>query len=240
MSLKDWFEPLLALADITCVGVNGRVVMDYDIGALVIDFQKRSVYAWNGEEWEYRFHVAPELLEFCIVRHEEDWINELFLSCRFEAERKGPYNAYIYNFFKCLSPERLEYAEGYYAERDPEHQFFEAEGYRIQRRCPHMKADLTRFGQIENGVLTCTMHGWQFDLATGACLTSEDRRIFAQSLSEVDGSGDGKELSAAAVAQGAQPAFVNPAETQAIRCKHCWFVPDKEKSKRSSASSSQS
>ena len=37
----------------------------------------------------------------------------------------------------------------------------------IQRRCPHLKADLERFGEVDNGILTCTLHGWQFELATG-------------------------------------------------------------------------
>ena len=73
-------------------------------------------------------------------------MNRLFLSCRFEAERRGPYNEYLYSFFKCLSVERIEYAEGCYSEQLPEREFFECAGYRVQRRCPHLKADLARFG----------------------------------------------------------------------------------------------
>ena len=221
-ALKDWFEPLLAIGDLTCVGINGRVLIEYDLAALIIDFQQRTVYAWSGEEWDYRFHIAPELLEYCIVHHKEDWINELFLSCRFQAERKGPYNEYIYNFFKCLSPERLEYSEGYYAERTPEQQLWEVDGYRIQRRCPHMKADLTRFSHVENGVLTCTMHGWQFELATGRCLTSDDRRLFSQPIEKSDGAGE-----SVSTAEAAPEATYTP--PPAIRCKHCWYVPAKER-----------
>jgi UDP-MurNAc hydroxylase len=33
---------------------------------------------------------------------------------------------------------------------------------------------------IDGNVLTCQMHGWQFDLATGRCLTSPDHEIRAQ------------------------------------------------------------
>ena len=55
---------------------------------------------------------------------------------------------------------------------------FEADGYSIQRRCPHLKADLTRFGSVEDGILTCSVHGWKFELATGRCLTSDDRQIY--------------------------------------------------------------
>ncbi|HET8844474.1 MAG TPA: MBL fold metallo-hydrolase, partial [Ktedonobacteraceae bacterium] len=132
-SLKEWFEPLLEQADMTAVGVNGRVLIDCDVQQIVLDFHIRKVYAWTNEEWDYRFHIDRALLEYCIVRHEEDWINQIFLSCRFAAERKGPYNEYVYNFFKCLSPERLQYAEGYYAEKSSDKQLWESHGYRIQR-----------------------------------------------------------------------------------------------------------
>ncbi|WIG60631.1 MAG: UDP-N-acetylmuramic acid hydroxylase [Ktedonobacterales bacterium] len=215
-ALKAWFEPLLAIGDLTCVGVNGRLLMELDPEpSLVIDFQNRSVYAWEGQEWEYRFKFDPALIEWLIVNQVEDWINDLFLSCRFEATRKGAYNEYIYNFFKCLTPERLEYAEGYYAERSTEHQLFEIEGYRIQRRCPHLKADLTRFGKVEDGILTCTMHGWRFELATGRCLTSDDRKLYSVPV----GAAEGEE----AITAAEQPAYVPP---PAVRCKHCWFMPE--------------
>ncbi|MEO7002432.1 MAG: Rieske 2Fe-2S domain-containing protein, partial [Ktedonobacterales bacterium] len=181
--LQAWFNPLLAQADQFSVGVNGLILMQFADGELgseqtdetvdvVLDFHQREVRAWAGEEWDYRLKMDRALVEHCILHHVEDWINTIFLSCRFEAERRGAYNEYVYNFFKCLTPERLQYAEAYYAEKSSVDQFFETHGYRIQRRCPHLKADLTRFGRIEDGVLTCTMHGWQFELATGRCLTS--------------------------------------------------------------------
>ena len=50
-------------------------------------------------------------------------------------------------------------------------------GYHVQRFCPHQRADLQRFGRVENGVLTCLMHGWQFDLKTGRCLTADTHKI---------------------------------------------------------------
>ena len=104
-SLRDWFEPLLEEADLICVGINGRVLLD---------FQRRWVYAWSEEEWDYRFFIDLALIEYCIMHHAEDWVNEIFPSCRFEAQRKGPYNEFIFSFFQCLSPERIRYAENYY------------------------------------------------------------------------------------------------------------------------------
>ncbi len=218
-SLKEWFEPLLAQADLTCVGVNGRVLLDCDTVAVVIDFQQRRVYPWSGEEWEYRFHFAAPLIEYCIQHHAVDWINELFLSCRFEAQRKGAYNEHVYNFFKCLSPERIQYLEGYYAEKDPDQRLWETHGYRVQRRCPHLKADLTRFAQIEDGVLTCTLHGWQFELETGRCLTSDDRRLFSQKIV------DDEAPAAAEESSRMRESIPATGATVLAKCHDCWYHP---------------
>ncbi len=212
-SLKEWFEPLLEQADMTAVGVNGRVLIDCDVQQIVLDFHTRKVYAWRqDEEWDYRFHIDHALLEYCIINHEEDWINQIFLSCRFEAQRKGAYNEYIYNFFKCLTPERLQYAEGYYAEKSSDKQLWESHGYRIQRRCPHLKADLARFAKFENGVMTCTMHGWQFDLETGRCLTSEGHPLYTQAVSEPEP--ESLPVPEVSTNQGA---------TIREKCDHCWY-----------------
>ncbi len=211
--LKAWFEPLMAIGDITCAGINGRILLRIGEQDVLLDFHQRAVTAWQGEEWDFRFVFEASLIEWLIVNHVEDWINDLFLSCRFQAERKGAYNEYVYNFFKCLSPERLEYAEGYYAEQSHDSQLFEIAGYRVQRRCPHLKADLSRFGVVEDGVLTCQLHGWQFELDGGRCLTSDDRRLFSQRVTD-----DPASLAEAM-------ALVRP---PAIRCKHCWYRPDRD------------
>ncbi len=182
--LQQWFEPLLAQADYICAGVNDAVLLDVgDLGVL-IDFRTRKVTKWQGEEWTYRFRIERGLIEDCIVHHHEDWVNELFLSCRFEASRTGRYNDYIYTFFKCLNEERLQYAEGFYAEHGPTQGTWEACGYRIQKRCPHMKADLTRFAVIEDGVLTCRLHNWQFELETGRCLTADGHTLYARPIEQ--------------------------------------------------------
>src|SRR5712692_9383588 len=238
-SIHDWFEPLLEQADLTSVGINGRVLIDCDVQQIVLDFHTRHVYAWNNnvdpdlpsgnvdpdlsrgersDDWDYRFHIDPALLEYCIIHHEEDWINQIFLSCRFEAERKGAYNEYVYNFFKCLTPERLQYAEGYYSEKTAVKQLWESNGYRIQRRCPHLKADLTRFAHIENGILTCTMHGWQFELATGRCLTSEGHPLYAQPIIDAAATNG-------SVEEVDQESTDGQVQAIRIKCSHCWYNP---------------
>jgi UDP-MurNAc hydroxylase len=220
--LKVWLEPLLEQADLTAVGINGRVLLDCDVQQIVLDFHTRQVYSWQNEEWDYRFHIDHALVEYCIVHQEEDWVNQIFLSCRFEAERKGAYNEYLYTFFQCLSPERLHYAEGYYAEKSLEKQLWESHGYRIQRRCPHLKADLARFSSIEGDVLTCTLHGWQFDLVTGRCLTSEGHPLYTQPVSE-------PEVEHLLVRNSTSGQI----DTIRTKCDHCWYKATDIKSSRS-------
>ena len=120
--LKTWFEPLLELADHIKAGVGGPVLLRIAGGAgdeerIVIDFPAGEVRAHQGESCRYEFTFARALIEGLIARHEVDWVNSLFLSLRFRARRVGQYNEYIYTFFKCLAPDRLMYAEGWYADQ---------------------------------------------------------------------------------------------------------------------------
>ena len=49
--------------------------------------------------------------------------------------------------------------------------------YVMQRKCPHRQADLSVFGEIEGNTLTCSLHGWRFDLTDGRCLNAENRPL---------------------------------------------------------------
>jgi UDP-MurNAc hydroxylase len=178
-ALKDWFTPLLIEAEHIATGIDGGVRFtcedaergDVDV---LIDFAAREVRVYAGEKVRYRFRTRRSYVEQLIAEHEIDWVNSLFLSCRFSAQRIGPYNEFVYVFFKCLSEERLNYAEGWFAEQNAAEaaETITVDGWEMQRRCPHLKADLSRFGQIEDGVLTCQMHGWRWRLSDGKCLSS--------------------------------------------------------------------
>jgi UDP-MurNAc hydroxylase len=185
--IRDWFEPLMVQADLIAAGIGASVMLDVGDERIVLDFAAREVRGpVAGEEPRYVFVVERTLVESLVRDHVVDWVNSLFLSMRFRARRRGAYNDYVYTFFKCLSEERIQYAEGFYAEQGPSEGTWEAAGYRIQRRCAHMKADLTRFASIENGVLTCQLHGWQWELASGRCLTSDGHQLYAVPVSEDD------------------------------------------------------
>ncbi|MER6016253.1 Rieske 2Fe-2S domain-containing protein [Streptomyces bluensis] len=178
-ALKQWWEPLMARADGICAGVGGPLRLNVDDIPIVIDFPARQVREWDGEVCRYTLSTTGDLVATNIARREVDWSNSLLLSLRFRASRVGPYNEYVYTFFKCLSVERIDYVENYYAAAQEDDEDIELGGWRVQRRCPHLQADLSRFGHIEDGVLTCTMHGWRYDLSTGRCLTADNHDIRA-------------------------------------------------------------
>jgi len=181
--MKRRIEPLLEESIYLANGVGGPVRFDlvgYDgetVESVLVDFPAKEVRRAADEKVRYRFRTERALIEHLIHIDEVDWVNSLFLSCRFTAARIGQYNEFVYAFFKCLSEERLQYAEGWYAEQKPDAEDVRLGDWIVQRRCPHLKADLTRFGIVENGVLTCQLHGWKFDLASGRCLTSVGHEV---------------------------------------------------------------
>jgi UDP-MurNAc hydroxylase len=185
--LKKRIEPLLEESIYLANGVGGPVRFDLlsyqrdAVESIVIDFPGKQVRPYADEKVRYRFKTGRELVEHLIYLGEGDWVNSLFLSCRFSAARIGQYNEFVYAFFKCLTEERLQYAEGWYDEHE---HTVDAEDthlgdWTVQRRCPHLKADLSRFGIIDGNVLTCQLHGWKFDLPTGRCLTSAGHQLRA-------------------------------------------------------------
>jgi nitrite reductase/ring-hydroxylating ferredoxin subunit len=52
----------------------------------------------------------------------------------------------------------------------------EGELIAIDDACPHMRASLSG-GEIEGRTVTCSWHGWQFDLDSGQCLGVEWARV---------------------------------------------------------------
>jgi UDP-MurNAc hydroxylase len=194
--LKAWLEPLMALGPRVCDGIGTAIKIQTDDEAILLDFPERSVIADDGREVDFRFTIPRYLLDHLVRTRTDDWVNSLFLSLRFSAWRKGAYNDYVYTWFKCLSTARIQYAEGFYAENGPTEGTFDLTGWQIQRRCPHMKADLTRFGTTDGETLTCSIHGWQWDLATGRCLTSDGHPLFSRPQSD-----EAKALAATAATQ---------------------------------------
>lgn len=192
--MKRRIEPLLEQSIYMAKGIGGPVRFDLVSGegddeqveSIIVDFVKKEVRPYSDEKVRYRFKTRRALVEHLLYTGEVDWVNSLFLSCRFSAARIGQYNEFVYSFFKCLSQERLQYAEGWYDEheRAVEAEDIQVGDWLVQRRCPHLKADLSRFGVLDGDTLTCQQHGWKFDLTTGRCLTSVGHKIRARRVDE--------------------------------------------------------
>jgi nitrite reductase/ring-hydroxylating ferredoxin subunit len=59
------------------------------------------------------------------------------------------------------------------------------EYYAIENFCPHKGAPLSE-GVLCGHVVECSLHGWQFDVRTGDCLTVPER-IKTYTVTNVDG-----------------------------------------------------
>ena len=179
-TVKAWWEPLLAMAPSLRAAVGGNCLLRAGDIEILIDFPAGEVRQFHDDLYSFRFDIPRPLVETVVAERAVDWSNALFLSCRFRAWREGPFNEYLYSFFKSQSVERMRRTESEARHKlDPPSSSEEIElgGYIMQRACPHRQADLSVFGEIEGDQLVCTLHGWRFDLATGACTTAEDRGL---------------------------------------------------------------
>src|SRR5699024_3216761 len=182
--LKAKFEPIMVQSDQICDGIGYPVLLELTVPGgetenVVLDFPARTVrgVAEGEKKFRYGFTIDRGLVRTVIRDDEPDWVNTIFLSTRFTTWRVGGYNEYLYTFFKCLTDERIAYADGWFAEAHDDTATIELDGWSMQRRCPHLKADLTKFGVVEGTTLTCNLHGWQWDLRSGRCLTSKGHEL---------------------------------------------------------------
>jgi UDP-MurNAc hydroxylase len=182
-TLQDWWEPLLAMAPTLRAAVGANALLRLGDLDVLIDFPAGLVRAWAGEPYDFSFTIDRRLVETVVAQRAVDWSNALFLSCRFRAWRAGEFNEFLYNFFKSLSAERMERTEAearakrHEVSADSEVEEVRLDRWIVERYCPHRRADLATFGRVDGCVLTCELHGWQFDLETGRCLTADDRSI---------------------------------------------------------------
>jgi UDP-MurNAc hydroxylase len=180
-TLKEWWEPLLAMAPTVREAVGAACRLRAGEVDVLIDFPAGEVRPFAGEDHRFRFEVERPLVESVVAERAVDWSNSLFLSCRFRAWRDGEFNEWVYNFFKSLSVERMRRTEAEAIRKlhPPTHTEPDIElgDWIVQRRCPHRNADLSVFAEIEDTTLTCTLHGWRFDLETGRCLTAADHPL---------------------------------------------------------------
>ncbi|MGY1771996.1 Rieske 2Fe-2S domain-containing protein [Blastococcus sp. SYSU D00813] len=174
--LRAWFEPLLARAPGVADGIGAGVRL---VGAdavrgdvdLLLDFPARTVRPHDGTGVRHELTVDRAVLEHLVAVREPDWVHSLFLSGRFSARRSGRENELVFLFLGNLDPVRLDRLEAWLTRRHAGGEDVVVDGWSFQRLCPHQQADLTAVGTVEDGVLTCGVHGWRWRLSDGACLT---------------------------------------------------------------------
>jgi nitrite reductase/ring-hydroxylating ferredoxin subunit len=126
-------------------------------------------------EAQYRFRVASRWLE-PVIAGRVGW-EDLLLSLRFTAWRSPDlYNDYLVGLLKHADADALEAVASYESSRDSNETVMleDAEGnrYEVGRYCPHAGEDLTHGAVVNDGVLRCLGHNFDFDLASGQCLNA--------------------------------------------------------------------
>ena len=179
--MQTWFEPLMALAPTLCKAIGACCLIKTDDLDILVNFPTGKVEKFSNQPFGFSFTIPRDLLEKVVSQHAVDWSNSFFLSCRFSAWRSGEFNEYLYNFFKSLSVDRMRRTESEAARRRGVNSELSDEielgDYVMQRKCPHREADLSIFGEINGSELTCSLHGWRFDLKDGHCLNAENRPL---------------------------------------------------------------
>jgi UDP-MurNAc hydroxylase len=181
-TLKEWWEPLLAMCPALRSGIGDRCLLRAGDLARPHRLPERRGARFAGEDYAFRFDIQRELVETVVAARAVDWSNALFLSCGSGRGAAG---------LQRIPLQLLQVAvTGAHAPRrgrgrrrlDPLRSDLAGEEIRIgdyimERLCPHRQADLSVFGEIEDGELVCTLHGWRFDLETGRCFTADDRKL---------------------------------------------------------------
>jgi UDP-MurNAc hydroxylase len=180
--IAAWWEPLMDRAPVTCSTIGRSLLIRAGDEDVLVDFPNHRVRPWDGgEPYQYRLELPRPLVEWCMEQRAADWSNNLLLSVRFTAWRPGEYCEEMFSFLKALSPERVDVLERYVAASHGEvDEMVRLGDWEVQRWCPHRQADLSQFGAIDGCTLTCTMHGWTFDLETGDCANARNRHLKAR------------------------------------------------------------
>ena len=160
--MKRRIEPLLDESIYLAKGVGGPVRFDlvgYDgesIESIVVDFPGKEVRrATPTRRCATGSAPSGRWSSTCCTSTRSTGSTRCSCPAGSRAARIGQYNEFVYAFFKCLSEERLQYAEGWYDEheRTTDAEDITLDDWVVQRRCPHLKADLTRFGIVDGDTL---------------------------------------------------------------------------------------
>ena len=150
-----------------------------------VDFSRTALVDASSDDALYRISIPASCLA-AIIAGEQTW-DDAFLSLRMRfEERSDRFVAHFKTLLKYMDAELCGAVEGY--ERalagdgeTVEMMEIEVGGTRrrVQRRCPHAGADLSRHGELDEaaGTITCMAHRFCFDVKTGRCDNAEGYRL---------------------------------------------------------------
>lgn len=176
--VKNLIDPIIGDLNLIRKGINARILIATDKESVVVDLLSPGIYGFSGQLCRYRLYFDENTLFRAYLEAGSDCFRLLFFALNFRVETEGFNNDMVYAFLMSLNVCNIALLEDRLA-ADPRLKDEIIIGdYTIQRYCPHLKADLIRFSKSDGKVLKCTLHGWEFDLETGQCLTRDDRKLF--------------------------------------------------------------
>ena len=176
--LKERWEPLLAMCPTVREGIGAGMLLratdDAGDVEILVDFPAGEVRAYAGESYGFRFDIARPLVEKVVAERRRRLEQLAVPVVPLPGLARGRVQRVRLQLLEVAVAGRMRRTEAEAlrklhppTETEPD---IELGDWVVQRRCPHRNADLAVFGEIEGCELTCTMHGWRFDLETGECL----------------------------------------------------------------------
>jgi UDP-MurNAc hydroxylase len=164
-------------------------------GVWQIDFQKPvpEIHENSIGKPHYQFKIKSKFLNM-ILNDKLEW-EDLFLSLRFQVNRDPDiYNGSLFALLQYggdpnIMP-RVENLD--LKSKCPETIVVKSnnKNFKIQRSCPHLGEDLKN-ATIENGILVCPRHQWNFDLVkNGKCIKGGNKDLSIFSTTDIDDAED--------------------------------------------------
>jgi len=186
-SSKYFSSNIEQLVEFNIVGKNG--------GTWQVDFQQSipQIYENSIGKPHYQFTIESKFLNM-ILNEQLEW-EELFLSLRFQVKREPDiYNGALFALLQYGGDsnimQRMENLD--LKSKCPETVIVKSnnKNFKIQRSCPHMGEDLKN-AKIEDGILVCPRHQWNFDLnKNGKCIKGGDKDLAIFSTTDIDDAED--------------------------------------------------
>ena len=175
---------------------NVQQLVEFDIqgdygGKWQIDFNKNSPEIFNDEikTANYKFSFDSKYMN--LILNEEINFEDFLLSLRLKISRNpDTYNGPLFTLLQYgRSPLLIQRAENFELKsKSPITINVQDENkiYKIQKFCPHLGEDLKN-ASIENGILVCPRHQWNFDLNDcGKCVAGGNKDLSIYTTTDLD------------------------------------------------------